>query len=422
MQPAAGPRAYAAIQKALALKDRASPVERALIEAMAVRYEATHVPQRRAALDSAYSKAMAEVYRRYPKDLEVGSLYAESLFLLNTARAGYRVEDPSVKAIHKVLEEVLDVDVHYPGACHLYVHATEGTQRPDKAEECARFLSASMPGASHINHMPSHTYNRVGRWGDAVAANVWAVKSDQQSRTGDGQAFAIYPTHNLAMLLYAAAFDGQGATSIQASKDLVTQWNSSPQSLALTLVRFGRFEEILAYAGTVPQGARAAWDFARGYAHLRLGHADSAKVYLAALPQPAAAGGGGGGGGNLVTAILTNILKGEVARSEGRIDEGIATLEEASRQEDQLPYAEPGQIPFSPKHWLGAALLEAKRPADAERVYREELVLHPHNGWSLFGLREALVAQNKTRDAENIKKEFEAAFVRSDVWIKASRF
>jgi tetratricopeptide (TPR) repeat protein len=432
MNAAGGPRAYAAIQQALKLKDRASPVERALIDAMAVRYEEQHLPARRAVLDTAYSKAMAEVYRRYPKDLEVGSLYAESLMLLNPARAGYRIENPSVQAIHKVLEEVLEVDVHYPGACHLYVHATEGTQRPDKAEECAQYLSNSMPAASHINHMPSHTYNNVGRWGDATAANVMAVKSDRQARLGDGQAFAIYATHNLSMLLYSASFDGQGAVAMQAARDLAVMNAGSSANLAYTLVRFGRFEDALSnpLGVNATGGARAAWDFARGYAHLRLAQTDSAKAYLARLESGAQGGGGGGGrgggggggGGGLVPGIITAILKGEIARSEGRTDEGIAVLQEAATLEDQLPYAEPGQLPFSPRHWLGAALLEAGRPADAERVYKEELVKHPHNGWSLFGLEKALTAQGKTAEAATVKQELAVRWVRSDTWLPSSRY
>jgi predicted Zn-dependent protease len=311
------------------------------------------------------------------------------------------------------------------------VHATEGTQRPDKAEECAQFLSSSMPAASHINHMPSHTYNNVGRWGDATAANVMAVKSDRQARLGDGQAFAIYATHNLAMLLYSASFDGQGAVAMQAARDLAIMNAGSSASLAYTLVRFGRFEEVLSnpLGSSATGGARTAWDFALGYAHLRMAGPDSARVYLARLeaaPQAEGGGrgggGGGGGGAGLVPRIVTAILKGEIERSEGRANEGIATLEQAAALEDQLPYAEPGQLPFSPRHWLGAALLEAGRPADAERVYKENLVKHPHNGWSLFGLQQALTAQGKTTEAAAVKKELDTRWARADTWLPSSRY
>ncbi len=120
--------------------------------------------------------------------------------------------------LHQVLESVLSRNVHHPGACHLYVHATESTTVPGRAEACAEFLGQSIPGASHINHMPSHTWNEVGRWGDSVRANLEAWHSDQKAAIGEG--FAIYPEHNLHMLLYAASYDGQGAIAMRAGKGL----------------------------------------------------------------------------------------------------------------------------------------------------------------------------------------------------------
>jgi hypothetical protein len=123
-----------------------------------------------------------------------------------------------------------------------------------------------------------------------------------------------------------------------------------------------------------------------------------------------------------VPRIVTAILKGEIERSEGRTAEGIATLEQAAALEDQLPYAEPGQLPFSPRHWLGAALLEAGRHVDAEQVYKAELAKHPHNGWSLFGLEKALTAQGKTAEAATVKTELDTRWVRADAWLPSSRY
>jgi len=141
-----------------------------------------------------------------------------------------------------VLEQVLSKDVHHPGACHLYVHATESTVVPGRAEACAEFLGHSIPGASHINHMPSHTWNKVGRWGDSVRANLEAWHSDLKAAIGEG--FAIYPEHNLHMLLFAALVRRAGRHRDARRQDYAKLTGQSFYQ-ALTLIRFGRFDEVL---------------------------------------------------------------------------------------------------------------------------------------------------------------------------------
>ncbi|MCA9739257.1 MAG: hypothetical protein KC645_16640, partial [Gemmatimonadetes bacterium] len=176
------PAAWEAVRKAQELaRDRSNEIERALIDAMAVRYERRHDAAARVRLDSAYARALAEVWREYPDDPEVGTLYGESLMLLLPRRGNWDLNDPTVQEVHRTLEAVLSKDIRHPGACHLYIHATESTTAPGKAEACAEHLGNAIPGASHINHMPSHTYNRIGRWADAVRANVQAWHSDQKS-------------------------------------------------------------------------------------------------------------------------------------------------------------------------------------------------------------------------------------------------
>ena len=158
MRPSNAPLAYQAIQTAIVLAEESgTPSERALINAMALRYTEEEDADRRPQLDSMYSRAMAEIYQDFPYDLDVGTLYAESLILLDPVRANYRLGDPSVQKFHRVLEAVLARDINHPGACHIYIHATEATEEPGKAESCADLLGASIPGSSHINHMPSHT-------------------------------------------------------------------------------------------------------------------------------------------------------------------------------------------------------------------------------------------------------------------------
>jgi tetratricopeptide (TPR) repeat protein len=414
------PFAYAAAQKALALRSKATPHEQAFIDAIQVRYVKDFDVKTRVEQDKAYAEAMQKVAEKYPDDLDAGTLYGDALFLLEPRRGTRDVNAPNIKRLHGVLETVLNRDPKHPGACHLYVHATESTIRPDKAEACAAFLGSTIPGASHINHMPSHTFNEVGRWGDSVRANLQAWHSDLKADHGEG--FAIYPDHNLHMLLYAAAMDGQGAVAIQAGKDYAKRTSDSMYH-ALTLVRFGRFDEVLEVTKRPEREVPAAtWDFAQGYAYLRTKQPDFARVYLARVQKTAETSKAefrGHSAKNLL-GVLAGILEGEIARDSGDLTAAIAAFERAVAADDALEYDEPEPLPFPARHWLGAALIEAKRFADAEKVYRDDLQDHPHNGWSLLGLQHALKGQGKNDTA--VDKDFEASWSRSDTWIRASRF
>jgi tetratricopeptide (TPR) repeat protein len=414
------PFAYAATQKALALEDRATPVERAFIEALSVRYVRDFDVKTRVEQDRAYAEAMRKVYEMYPDDLDAGTLYADALFLLEPRRGTRDIDAPNVQRLHGVLESVLAKDATHPGACHLYVHATESTVRPDKAEACAAFLGKTIPGASHINHMPSHTFNEVGRWGDSVRANLEAWHSDQKADYGEG--FAIYPDHNLHMLLYAASMDGQGAIALQAGRDYARRTNDTMYEV-LTAVRFGRFDEVLEVTKRPERELpAAAWDFSQGYAHLRKGATDFAKLYLGRIQKTADTSKAEfrGHTAKRLVGVLAGILEGEIARADKDLPAAIAAFERAVTLDDELEYDEPEPLPFPARHWLGAALLEAGRAADAERVYREDLKDHPHNGWSLLGLQQALEAQGKADPA--VDADLSASWSRSDTWIRSSRF
>ncbi|MCA1586617.1 MAG: hypothetical protein LC791_18215 [Acidobacteria bacterium] len=414
------PFAYAATQKALSLKDKATPIERAFIEALAVRYVKDFDATTRIEQDKAYAEAMRRVYEAHPADLDAGTLYADALFLLEPRRGTRDVHAPNVMRLHAVLESVLARDDRHPGACHLYVHATESTIKPEKAEACAEYLGKTIPGASHINHMPSHTFNEVGRWGDSVRANLEAWHSDLKADAGEG--FAIYPDHNLHMLLYAASMDGQGAIAMQAGKDYAKRTNDTMYHV-LTLVRFGRFDEVREIT-TRPERdvPAAAWDFAQGYAHLRKGEADFAKAYLGRIQKTAESSNAEfrNHPAKRLVGVLAGILAGEIARQASDLPAAIAAFERAVVLDDELEYDEPEPLPFPARHWLGAALLEASRFAEAERTYRDDLKDHPHNGWSLVGLQQALKAQGKA--APEVDADLAASWSRSDTWIRSSRF
>jgi hypothetical protein len=188
---------------------------------------------------------------------------------------------------------------------------------PGRAEACAEFLGNSIPGASHINHMPSHTWNEVGRWGDSVRANLEAWHSDLKASIGEG--FAIYPEHNLHMLLYAASYDGQGAIAMRAGKDYAKLTGQSFYEV-LTLLRFGRFDEIIEVRNRPPQDIQGGlWDFAQGYANLKLGQPDFARVYLERVRKTAETSNASFRftAAKDLLSVVAGILDGEIKRMGG---------------------------------------------------------------------------------------------------------
>jgi tetratricopeptide (TPR) repeat protein len=412
------PYAHAAIEKAVALSGNATELERDLIMAARDRYPADYDPDNRRPVDEAFARRMKDVYDKYPEHHEVATIYAISIFLLEERR-GYRdIADPDLIRLHAVLTEVLDENIMHPGACHLYIHATESSQRPELALECAEYLGAAIPVASHIQHMPSHTWNEVGYWGKSVRANTDAYHSDLKAKKNQG--FSYAPMHNLHMLLFAASMDGQGAVATQAGKDYRKETSNNMYEV-LTLLRFGRYDEIPQYTvrpdGDVEGGF---WDFAQGVAAVRNGDMKTANRYLKELEDLAATSTAKFRfhEASTLLGLSAALLEGEILRATGDLDGAIDAFRRAAEFDDMQPYDEPEPIPYAARHWLGAALLEAGRYSEAEEEYRRELADHPHNVWSLHGLKAALAAQGKTDP--DVDADFAESTARMDVWITSS--
>ena len=415
MTTAQAPRAYFALQQALADIDNATPKEADMIRSLQTRYVEDFDPQTRRVQDQAYALEMARLAQKYPDDLNLATLYADSLFLLEERR-GYRdLNDPNVIRLHGVLLDILERDIQHPGACHLLVHATESTPTPELAAPCARFLGTSIPGASHINHMPSHTWNEMGLWHDAVRANTLAWHSDQKAAFGEG--FAIYPTHNLTMLYYAASMGGESAAAIQAAKDLA-KLNGNSSMLALALVRFGRFDEVMQVKDT-PSGEinMSMFDFAQGYAALKEGDMEQARNTAASLREltETTTARFRFHEGKDIVGTLAGILEGEIAWSAGNLEAAAEAFRKATNYYDNLNYDEPEPLPFSPRHWLGAAYLELGAFDNAAAVYRRDLQDHPHNIWSLYGVQQALVRLGQSDPV--IDQDFFEASNYADIWL-----
>jgi len=444
MDSAAGLAAYQAIQQALARERAASPRERAYIDALAKRY-APIPPAERAALDAAYAAAMGDVVKRYPNDLDAATLYAEAL--MDKRPWNYWDKKtgepyPGTSEIVGQLERVLRSDPRHPGACHYYIHAVEAVA-PEKGVPCAERLAALMPGAGHLVHMPAHIYIRVGRYADAIVANERAVHADQvfiEGQKPQGLYPLAYYPHNHHFMAFAAMLAGRSALAIEAAKRTAA---TTPVAVAkrvpllepylhytyLTLVTFGRWDELLAMP--LPPAdlaySRAMAQYARGVALAATRRFAEAQAALDTLKRIAATATRGYASAGWTTPrtnlrIATHALAGEIAARRGALDEGIARFRAAMKIEDDQVYTEPPDWYYPIRHSLGAVLLRAGRPVEAERLYREDLKRFPENGWSLLGLAQALRAQGKSAEAADADARFARAWAGADVTLTASRF
>jgi tetratricopeptide (TPR) repeat protein len=438
MDSASGVKAYEAAQKALSLSAKASPWESAYVRAVAARY-ARVPPSNRASLDSAYARAMADVARRYPDDLDAASLYAESLMDLRPWN--YWTPEgkpyPGTEEIVRQLERVIARNPEHPAACHYYIHAVEAVN-PQLAVPCAERLARLMPGEGHMVHMPAHIYIRVGRYNDAANSNVHAIHTDETFIEGQNHPVTVYSLayypHNIHFLAFASTMAGRSAQALEASKTLMSKVNVDAARQVpmlqemmpyhvLTLTTFGRWDEVLAEPlppSDIRMPFAMAW-YARGVAYAAKGQLAQAQT---ALDTVKAIDGATPADAPLKTpvSIAVHALMGEIATRNGKLDEGIAHFREALKIEDAGLYFEPPKWYYPIRQSLGAALLKAGRPAEAEAVYREDLKRFPENGWSLFGLAAALKAQGKSVDAKAVDQRFAKAWSAADVKLVASRF
>lgn len=446
MQPDAVAPAWAAVGRARSLESKASPEEVAWIEALAQRY-AQNPPTDRHSLDDAFAAAMGKVWHDYPDDLDAGVFYAEAM---DTQPWDYWEADAQTPKGHggeivATLEGVLKREPLHPGALHLYIHAVEASNTPERAEAAADQLEPLMPAAGHIVHMPSHIYYRVGRFEDAVNVNALAAQKDEEYIAAC-QAQGFYPlayySHNIHFLWTSSEMMGRYKDANDAAHRLVKAAAAGepmaadlpPVQLYLSVpivtdIRFGKWDAALAEprpkAGLKLDVAMSL--YARGFAFANKHDFKSArrdrqllqamidrKAFAAidAFPVP----------GTMMAQIGVALIDGEIARNQGDLKEAVAAFRRAHAIERTLPYTEPPYWHQPTSHLLGAALLQAHQPAEAEAVYRDSLTFYRIDGWALYGLAEALRAQGKDDEAKAAEAEFDKAWSTADVKLTASRF
>ncbi len=443
MQPDNEPIAHDFVQKALSLSENVSAREKAYIEALAVRYTGV-ISSERSKNDIAYAKAMKELHEKFPDDLDAATLYAESLMDLRPWDYWTRDYKPYAETTEamNILESVIERNPRHPGALHLYIHLVEYA-RPELAEASADRLRELVPGAGHLVHMPSHIYRRIGRYHDASKSNMAAIAADEdyisQCRAQGIYPLAYYP-HNIHFLWDSASMEGRSKIAIDAARKAATTvpegaWRDIPilhQFLVAPLfayTRFGKWEEILAEPKPPEDSPfwTGIWHYTRGLAFTTRNDFKAATGELAKLRAIAEIDWlkdyrvtFSRNGAKAILDIGVIVLDGELNAKQGNFDEAIALLHQGVLLEENLIYNEPPDWHVPVRQVLGAVLLDAGRPAEAEAVYWLDLRQNRDNGWSLFGLMESLQAQGKNSEAREVEKRFREAWSHTDVSLTAS--
>jgi hypothetical protein len=428
-------RAYTHLAAAEARAANGSPVEQALIAALSKRYVANPSGEQ-ATREQAYADAMGEVAKSYPDDPDAATLYAESLMNLRPWRLYDATGSPApgTATIVATLERVMASHPDHPGANHYYIHAVEASNQPDRATAQAERLETLVPGAGHLVHMPAHIYIRTGQYARSAKSNAEAARVDERYFKVAGQQGmypAMYYGHNLQFESAAAMFAGHFAQAREAARQTVALvdpiGDASPmlEPYALqdgaVLLRFGRFDEVLALKAPAPTRTvqTALYHFMRGAAHAGRGQVAEAtreQQELTAATERVSEDVmiSATNTGRAVLAVAAADLEGRIASARGDRAATMAGFTSAVAAEDRLNYNEPPDWLLVERERLGAALLSYGRAAEAELVFRADLTRNVGNPRSLFGLWKSLDQQQKPEAAE-ARLAFETAFVGADV-------
>jgi tetratricopeptide (TPR) repeat protein len=444
------------------LAPQTTEVERALIATLAARYPVTDAAEGDPGWCEGHARAMRTAYLRFPDDLDVAALFAESLMNVTPWQmwdlpTGRPAEGAHTVECREVLERALATPEgrRHPGCLHMYLHLMEMSPTPEAASEAADLLPALVPDAGHLRHMPSHIDVLLGNYRAVIDANQAAYEADERYVAVEGamNAYTQYRCHDLHFLVYGAMFVGDRRTALDASDRLVA---AVPESLLRVesppmadfleaflsirvhvMIRFGMWEELAAeplpadpelYAATT-----AFVHYGRGVAHSATGRVAEAeaertlfRAAAARVPESRVLFN------NTVPALLaiaSEMLDGELLYRRGEYDGAFAALRRSIDLDDHLPYDEPWGWMQPTRHAYGALLLEQGHVEEAAAVYRADLGLddslpralrHPRNVWSLHGYHECLTRLGHTEEAAAVKVDLDAAQALTDVPVLAS--
>jgi len=441
----------AAIRRALALANNGSERERDMINALFVLYNKDAISDT-VERDFAFVDAMRSLHDKYPDDADIATIFGESY--MNTTRWDYWDENGLAKGgtaeAQAALESAMRSEHDHPGANHLYIHLMEASAQPELAMPAAQKLEGIVPISGHMVHMPGHIYLRVGEYEKAIDINERSQIVDLQFAEiwGDtnfpnigtyGLSHKAHAPHALDFVRYANMLQGnyaEGSAAAQRGADGVGEVAEAVRRGEKLVAHswvvdkvFGKYDKLhsaeQSHSGT--PYLDGMWSYVKGSAHVAKGHMELAENELANVQAQMNADGVDDTGvgptpASHVLNLASHALHGEIEEAKGNLDAAIVHYNVAIQLQDTLNYTEPPDWSQSMRLYLGAVLLDADRAAEAEQVYRKDLVSNQQNGWSTFGLFQALEAQGKAQEAIIVERQFQSFFRNADVEITRSRF
>ncbi|MEO6406581.1 MAG: hypothetical protein ABIY51_05735 [Ferruginibacter sp.] len=430
----ATPGALAAANKAIGLSENASPNEKALINAMQVRYSADSSISR-TTLNDLYGKAMKLAYKQFSSDANIAALYADALMLQHPWMYWKHNGKPEAwtTELLSVLEKNLAEHPMHPGANHYYIHAVEASPTPGMALKSADRLGLMMPSVSHMVHMPSHIYIRTGYYQKGIDVNKTAIKGYDMYRElfpDVSNNAPLYLIHNLHMLTACSMMQPNYSASKKNAEECIKSFDTAYMSLPqpsgnfiqyvymvpqMVDVRYGKWESLLkkpimsknyAYAFVL-----SLW--AKGMALANTNRIKEAKEMLDQMkvamtnkdlemvmsPFNAAIAS---------ARIAENILLGTIEQNEGNLKGAVSHFETAIKFEDDLIYNEPRDWLIPSRHYLANALIHSGQRTKAQQILNEDLHQNPHNFYALQGMSSIL-------KSAKYKKELYASWKNSDM-------
>jgi tetratricopeptide (TPR) repeat protein len=358
--------------------------------------------------DIAYAQAMDDLAKARPQDNELAVLAADAWMI----PASLRNKQDNLPRAMDLIESVLKRKPDDTGAIHFYIHVTEMRGMGPKALPYAQRLGALAPAASHLTHMPSHTYFWVGEYREAAIANVEAAAIDRadakrQGLDPDSGAWKQhYHGHNVQFGIAGALMADDAKDGLDLADPVIglipTLDAKNPwQQLGAATAYFaqGRLADpakvmTLPDPGKSVPWVRALWHYARGEAAVRAGDGktalkEAAQVHVGMGDLGPFGGYRGEGAAMVQVAYL--VLQGRINMLENRPLEAARLYRKAADlQESKLnQQSDPPDWWYPVRRSVAASLLRAGKAQAAVTEAQASLAKWPNDPMALVVLAEA---------------------------------